>query len=273
MERFILEKYLEILEDLQFLIKNKGFSRIQKENEKSPDNFHFDWINFDIVIPNKPKLKIIAHSFAKDKNALCSLCPEKQIAIKNFFHKGNFPVLILHYTGEYRKGQKTSLKEKDCILKNREVEDILNRLLQKVFQKTFQEFYFQEYPACFFNQERSEPKDWANRIENCWTLVETTVLEHNIQGIIITGGAAVLKYGIEKAKELTGKIQEIQIGSLKIPLVVLRSPEAILAFEQKRKQLEKNKTSIEYKQAREEENKLKQSIVEYMTLFKKRLGV
>ncbi|MCX7997793.1 MAG: hypothetical protein N3A69_02415 [Leptospiraceae bacterium] len=273
MQRAILEQYLEILKDLQFLIQNKDFAFIQKEGERSPESFHFEWVDFNIETQTKPKLKKILPVFAKDRNALCSLCPDRQLPLKNFFQKGEFPVLVLHYTGEFRKGQKTFFKSEKSILRSPEVEDILNRLLYKVFGKTLTQFYFQEYPACIFNHERSTEKDWENRVENCWTLVEKTVIEYQIQGIILTGSAAVLKYGLEKAKELTGKIQEISISSKKIPLIVLRSADAILALEQKRKRLEKNKNSPEYKQAREEENKVKQSIVNYMTLFKERLNI
>ncbi len=272
MQTKVLEGYLEVLRDLEFLIQEQKFAFLKKEGEKSLDSFHFSWLEINHE-PNKTKPKKIFPSSNKEKNVVCQLCPDRQIPIKNFFHKGILPILILHYTAEFRKNQKTTFKSDKSILKNPETEDILNRLLYKVFSKTLPNFYFQEYPACIFNQNTSEGVDWKNRVENCWTLVEDTILKEKIQGIILTGGAAVLKYGLERAKELTGIIQELTIHSKKIPIVVLRSPDALLSLEKKRKQYEKNKNSLEYQKAREEEQEIKQSTLDYMFLFKKRLGL
>lgn len=272
MQREVLEKYVEVLEDLEFLIREQKFPFLRKEGERSLENFHFSWIELGTEL-SKPKPKKVL-PIGKGKNASCQLCPNRQIPIKNFFHKGNVPILILHYTGAFRKNQQTlPPKSEKSILRTVEAEDILNRLLYKVFSKTLPNFYFQEYPACMFNQNTSEDVDWKNRIENCWTFVEDTIREHQIQGIILTGAAAVLKYGMEKAKELTGVIQEISVSSKKIPLVVLRSPDALLSLEQKRKQYEKNKNSPEYQKAREEEQKIKQSTINYMFAFKERVGL
>ena len=258
-----------ILQDFSYLLETEAFPIWSQESEKKPDEFVLRWKSLDLK--SKPLSKKPIRLTSLDKNFACKLCEQKLSGIPNFLKQGNFPVLILHYTGEYRKGQKAFLKRKEQIFRTQEAEEVMDRLLKKVFNLGLSDFYFQEFPACIFNQDISTQEDWELRLNNCWKYVLDSIEEFHIRGIILTGGAAVLKYGKQKALELVGKIQKIEVGNKFIPLVVLRSPEGILQLEEKRKKLELKKESEEYKKARKEEITVKEEILHYMTEFKNRL--
>jgi hypothetical protein len=269
-ERATLDTYLDILGDAKYLIQKGDFPFWKQEGERTPEDYHFSWKSPELS-PSGPIFKKPRTPLSTEKNASCKLCSAKLGPIKGFVQPGNFPVLILHYTGEFRKGQKPFFKRQGQTFRTTEAENLMDRLIRKVFELSFSDFYFQEFPGCMFNHDASSLSDWETRLNHCWQYVEETVRENSIKGIIITGSAAVLKYGKDKALELTGQIQNQVFAGSTIPLVVLRSPEGILHLEEKRKKLESKKSSPEYQKARAEENSVKENIVKYMSEFKSRL--
>jgi hypothetical protein len=146
-------------------------------------------------------------------------------------------------------------------------------MVKKVFNFSMEDLFFQEFPACMFLPDRSNDSDWKERLKNCEIHIVDTIQKYNIKAIIIMGGAAVLYYGQNKAKEYNGLIREIEFQDIKLPCLVLRSPEGILQLENKRKSLETKKDSREFKDAREEENQVKISVVENLTKLKETLEI
>ncbi len=275
MDRIVLEKFLEILQDTKHVLQHSPIPFLQKEGERPIDHFYFKWSSIQ-ASPEKKSTHILPSvlgPLSKEKNASCNLCPKKLSPIKNFFQKGNVPILVLHYTGEIKKGGNNFFKKPNQIFRTLEAEDLFDRLVKKVFGCGIRDLYFQEFPACVFNYDNSLESDWKSRLDHCTTHVEDTIQKNGIKGVIITGSAAVLYYGNEKARELTGKIQTVSFGNVSIPLVVLRSPEGILGVEQKRKKLEINKTSKEFISIQKEETEMKINIVKYMQEFKNRIQI
>jgi hypothetical protein len=271
----VLEKFLEILQDTKYIIQHSQIPFLQKEGERPVDHFYFKWSQVQSN-PEKKSTHVLPANLlplSKEKNASCQLCPKRLSPIKSFFQKGNLPVLVLHYTGEIKPGGNNFFKKPNQIFRTIEAEDLFDRLVKKVFNCTIRDLYFQEFPACVFNYDNSLESDWKSRLEHCTTHVEDTIQKNGIKGVIITGSAAVLYYGNEKAREFTGKIQTVAFGKASVPLVVLRSPEGILSIEQKRKKLEVNKSSKEFISVQKEEAEIKINIIKYMQEFKNRIQI
>ncbi|HMW06964.1 MAG TPA: hypothetical protein PKC94_17885, partial [Leptospiraceae bacterium] len=223
---------------------------------------------------DKQKQALIEKPIDAAENIRCKLCPKKIAGIRNYIHKGNKPVLVLHYTGEFRKGQPSLSKTNPSLaLRTRDSEDLFDRLIKKVFNFSSKEFFFQEYPACSFNHNTSTLADWKTRMEACDLHVKNTILANNIKGIILMGSAAVMRLGAEQAKEKTGKLEPLSFQEVEIPTLVIRSPEGVFSLEEKRKKLEHNKTSEGYKLAKKEEDEVKIGLVEHLTLFKNKIGI
>lgn len=272
METNVLNLYSEILRDAIELLSLDELPIYNLENEKKPEDFKLEWKLklSSIQIPQKPVLT----AKDMDRNFSCKLCPGKLTSIRGFFHKGTKPLLVLHYTGEYKKNAPGYAKSSPTrIFRTTEAEDVFDRLIQKVFGFSSKELFFQEYPACAFNHNTSTDAEWKQRIEFCESHVLNTIKENSIKGILVTGSAAVLKYGMEGALSLTGKIQKFSSYGIELPLMIVRSPEGILSLEKKSKGFENNKSSDDYKKARKEENEVKQNIVSYLYSFKNELGL
>ncbi len=257
------EKFLEILNNISYIIKNNLIPISNFSNEKKIDEYQFETKEI-----KKVEEKIIRPILTGDKNFSCKLCPNKLTAIKTFEYKGNLPVLILHYSGEARKNFSPFTKTKsNLIFKNEKLEDLFDRLCKKAANKNMRDFYFQEFPACSFSPNNSSDSDWTSRINFCKSHVIETLELNQIKTILFIGITAVLFYGKEKANELTGKIIDVEFGGKKYPSMVLRSPEGILSLEDKRKNLENKKNSLEYEQAKKEEDKVKKETLDNFTEF------
>lgn len=257
------EKFLEIIQDSSYLIKNNFIPISYFANEKKIDEFNFEISESKKIEKENPKLNLTG-----EKNFLCKLCKNKLTAIKTFQHKGNIPVLILHYSGETRKKFPPFTKTKsNLIFKNENLEDLFDRLCKKAANKNMRDFYFQEFPACNFSPQNSEEIDWSNRVNLCKSHVIETLESNQIKLILFVGITAVLFYGKEKASEFTGKILDVEFGGKKYSSMVLRSPEGILSLEEKRKNLENKKNSSEYEKAKSEEDKVKKETLENFKEF------
>ncbi|MCB1192851.1 MAG: hypothetical protein H7A23_26790 [Leptospiraceae bacterium] len=269
MKKLAIEKYSDILGDLKYLLINDLVPIYRLQNEEYPEKIQFFWRKQSPKIAS-PELKVVPKPsvFSIEKNFVCKLCKNKLSGIRSFIKKGNKPVLVLHYSGEYRKGRKAISKtSSELIFRTEEENDVFNRMIQKVFGFSFREFFYQEYPACNFNPNETDT-NWEERMINCEEYVKETITKENIQAILMVGASAVLKYGKERAHELIGKTTDFEVENSKIPMIVLRSPEAVLSLEKKSKTFEKNKNSDDYKKAKNEENSIKKQIIEELARFK-----
>ncbi|HMV76506.1 MAG TPA: hypothetical protein PK453_18905 [Leptospiraceae bacterium] len=258
-----------------FILENDEFSGLP---EKTIPDVHLYWKEFAEIPKTEsaravPKTVFNAGSDS-EKNSKCRLCAGKLAPIRSFLHIGSVPVLVLHYTGEFRKKQKPFYKtDRNAVFRTEESENLMDRLVKKVFGFPMRNFYYQEIPACTFNADSSSDADWAERVRNCMIHAEDTIKIHNIRAVIITGAAAVLMLGKDRAGVETGKISKYRFGNTETDGIVLRSPEGMLSLEARRKSFEKNKNSEEYKRAREEENRVKEDTVKYMTEFRNRFSL
>lgn len=273
-ERIVLEKYLEIINELKSVIDSEEFIEYKFEDELYPDDIELSWKKLDPYKVLPSNLFHISRPTVPEesRNILCKKCKDRVSAIRGFIHKGSLPILVLHFTGEISPTKKVFSKSgKNQIFREPKQEEIFDRMIQKVFSVSMRDLYYQEFPGCNFKNQTSSVLDWEQRTKNCIEHVQKTVLSENIQGIIITGRAAVSFFGFEKAESFLEKILPFELESTILPSIVIRSPEKILSLEETKKRYEKNKESNDYKNAAEEEKKIKLQIVNSLTEFKNKV--
>ncbi|EQA43669.1 hypothetical protein LEP1GSC050_1271 [Leptospira broomii serovar Hurstbridge str. 5399] len=268
----LLQELKSILQDLRFLIKKEDFPIFRKRGEPDPqtmelvwkENWNFGYTSTESGVPTQTRgVQVRIPPKEQDRNFSCKLCPERLSAVRHFIVRGRKKVLVLHYTGEFQPNKPSYAKTSpQRIFRTPEAENLFDRMIQKEFGFSMREFYYQEYPACLFSQDRSSELDWKRRVENCRVHVKETVQKEGIKGIILLGAAATLAFGKEEAAKLLGKTVEFEPG---IPMVILRSPEAILSSEQKRKEASPN--SSEFLEAKKKEIEVKESVLSQLNLF------
>ncbi|TGL59431.1 hypothetical protein [Leptospira sarikeiensis] len=261
-----------ILQDFKFLVQNGEFPILRRQGEKDPEDLDLEWKESwtwsstsqkESGTAPIPGIQMRIPPKKEDRNFSCKLCPDRLSAIRHFIIRGRKKILVLHYTGETVSGKQSYVKTSPLkIFRSSEAEDVFDRMIQKVFGFTMKEFYYQEFPGCLFSQDRSTEDDWKRRTNNCRIQVQETVQEEEIQGIILLGAAAPLLFGKDEAIGQMGKTLEFQPG---VPMVVLRSPEAILAAEQKRKSSKAD--SPEFQEAKKKEIEVKESILSQLGIF------
>lgn len=269
----VYSQFANILSDVEYLLKEESFEIFRLPDEKNPFGYQFKWTPI-FSEHDKFKQSQIAKPSDIAENMKCKLCPKKLAGIRNYLHKGNKQVLVLHYTSEYRKGQSSLTKLNPSLtLRTRDSEDLFDRLIKKVFNFSSKDLFFQEYPACNFNHNASTLDDWKVRMDACNLHVKNTIQSHGIKAVILMGSAAVMRLGAEEARNKTGKLELLSFGDLEIPTLVIRSPEGVFSLEEKRKKLESNKSSEAYKAAKKEEDEVKKGLVDQLTHFKNTMGV
>ena len=139
-------------------------------------------------------------------------------------------------------------------------------MIQKAFNFTLDDLYFQELPGCNFNP--NQQNNWPEIVNNCMEHVYDTIENESIQCVIIIGAAAQLYFN-NTAEENMNDIFFIDCNNRKIPAIVSRSPESVLALESKRAKYEDNKSSADYITAKEEEIHVKKSILSQLELIRK----
>ncbi|MCE9500777.1 MAG: hypothetical protein K8R21_09785 [Leptospira sp.] len=264
-----LENLIAIIKDTVYLIRNEKIPVNHFKNEKDPEEIKFIWEENKPAIHLQPGIILKGTPEKSERNFICKLCPERISGIRTFIRRGRKPVLVLHYTGEHRKNHKPFSKKNNLqIFRTKEAEDLFGRMIEKSFGFSHLEFFYQEYPGCIFNPDKSEDTDWSRRTENCKSQINETVTPEDIKAIIMLGNSAILTFGIDEAKKMTGKLNYFEINGKQIPMIVLRSPEAVLQLEAKRQKFEKNPDSTEYKTAKSEESELKKTILAELQIFK-----
>ncbi|TGK35042.1 hypothetical protein EHQ12_15685 [Leptospira gomenensis] len=276
MDKRVLTDLTRILGYLKFLIQKKRIPVLQFSGEKPPETSELVWTEEEWNSTSENDLKLESEGIqirrparAAERNFTCKLCTDRISAVRNFLVKGRKPILVLHYTGEIAPGRPAFTKTSpDQIFRTKEAEDLFDRMIRKQFGFGHREFYYQEYPACVFAHTKSNANDWKLRTEKCETQVKETIDSEKIRGIILLGTSAIAVYGKEKAIEMMGRTLEFLPG---IPMVVLRSPEAIAAVETKRRNFKGNKESFEFETIKKEEVSVKESILSQLALFQEKL--
>jgi hypothetical protein len=227
MEKSLKNKVIDTIRDLSFLIRTNDFPIFQKSHESIPD---IQWkfvsspkIENPILLKHKP-----IHKLSESRNVSCKSCPNKNSGISNFIHNGRIPFLILHSTiqksnlGFYQSKKKSP----KLIFTDETLQSFIDNLFLKELGYSIKEFHIQEYPGCNFPEISAET--FIQNVKTCRLQVDETIITGNLKGFILFGTAAIHRFGMEKAKEMTGQIQVLNLGSDKIPFIITRSPEALM---------------------------------------------
>ncbi len=201
-------------------------------------------------------------------NFRCTLCPDRMYPVRRYNRSGRKPVLVLYHGGSFGKGPARLDRSRDFIFGSAEEDDLFERMLGAVdsgeTKLVLEDLHYQEYPACHFNAVRSTPDDWRDRGAHCLTHVHDTVEREGIRLLILTGPAAVILLGPERARELSESCERIGVntGSREIPALVMRSPAALLALEAKRKRLQRaDADDARYRETAEQEKSIKRQML------------
>ena len=196
-------------------------------------------------------------------NFRCSLCADRMYPVRRYNRPGRRPILVLYHSGSYGRGPARLDRSRDHIFGSPEEDDLFARMLGAV-GLSLEDLHYQEYPACHFNAVRSTGDDWRDRGDHCLGHVHETVARSEIQLMILTGPAAVILLGEERALELSidcGKAW-IPVGDREVPALVMRSPAALIALENKRKKLKtRGGDEAAVKEALDEEKRVKNQVV------------
>lgn len=173
-------------------------------------------------------------------NFRCALCPDRMYPVRKFNREGRRPILVLYHSGSYGRGPARLDRSRETIFGSPEEDDLFRRMLGAV-DLQLEELHYQEYPACHFNAVRSTAGDWKDRGDHCLSHVQDTIARSGIELLILTGPAAVILLGEERARALSADCGRAMIasaaGDREIPALVMRSPAALIALESKRKRL------------------------------------
>lgn len=206
-------------------------------------------------------------SFAPERTGLpanfrCTLCSDRMYPVKRYYRSGRLPVLVLLHNGLLAPGPARLDRSEQFVFGSRAEDELFERMVSAV-GKTPGDFHFQEYTACHFNADRSLPEDWNERGRNCLTHLNDTIVRENIRLLLVTGPAAVLLLGEEKAHAMAtgGEGIHLPLGDGEIPAMAIRSPAALLALENKRRRAGEQGNESAYKQIVRQEKDIKKSIV------------
>jgi hypothetical protein len=256
---------------MKFVLQKKEIPIFKYESEVDPNETFFPWKSLVQLLPET----LIKQKKEKQRNSRelanfpCTLCPGKISGIRNYFQIGRKPILVLHYSGVTSSKEKPFTKRfVNQIFRDKITEVTWSNLIQKVFGFSFEEFYYEEYPACTFGGVDFIESDWQYRVNQCKIHLKDNLKEFGIQAIILLGSSARLLFGSEKAKEYLGKEIEWDIDGQKIPLLTIRSPEALVFLEEKSK---KNDSESNLFQFGKEKAELEETFISQLSLMKKYL--
>ena len=184
--------------------------------------------------------------------------------VRKYRRTGKKPILLLYYNGAFGTRQRPDRSDK-LHFATKEEDDLFGRMLTAA-GLSMDEIYFQEYPACHFNDSRSLPEEWNDRAGHCLGHVNDTIKEFDIRAVLLTGPAAIFLLSEEKAREhaLSGEPLPLPLADRELPALVLRSPAALLALEAKREKLKAAgpEREADYKQTVQEEKQIKKAILQ-----------
>ncbi|MCR9144531.1 MAG: hypothetical protein NXI24_19995 [bacterium] len=196
-------------------------------------------------------------------NFRCDLCPDRMYPVRRYNREGRRRILVLYHSGSFgARGPARLDRSRETIFGSPEEDDLFTRMLGAV-NLEIDELHYQEYPACHFNAVRSAPDDWSQRGEHCLSHVRDTISRHDIELLILTGPAAVILLGEERARALSAECGRAMIsaGEREVPALVMRSPAALIALETKRKRLQERGEEQSAAAAVAEEKRIKKQVV------------
>lgn len=267
-QKTILENFTDILKETKFLIQNQTLPVFRFQEETDPNDFVFPWKS---KVPESLEIQKKQQKESQRKNRdlinfSCTLCQGKLSGVRQFLHKGRKPILVLHYSGATTAKEKPFTKTRpNQIFKDKLTEVSWDGIIQKVFGFSFEEFYYEEYPACTFSHTDSKETDWKQRLETCKVHVKETVEEFGIKAIVILGSSARLLFGPEKAKEQLGKVEDLDLNGIKIPMLTTRSPEALVFLGEKAKKSDSETNLFQYGKEKQD---LEESFISHLSVLK-----
>ncbi|TGL57404.1 hypothetical protein EHQ58_14030 [Leptospira ognonensis] len=263
----IFESLVDIFDDAQYFIKKNSLPIFHLRSEADPHDIAFSWK----ALTKKTKEQKQKETQEKQRtnrelaNFPCSLCSNKTTGIKNYFYPGRFPILVLHYSGASSSKEKPFVKKNPKqVFKEELTGKVWNDLIKSVYHFSSEELFYQEYPACNFSAVSVKDEDWKVRTENCKSFVEDNVREFDLKGIILLGSSAKHVFGAELAKQMVGKLTTWQFSGKEIPVMTLRSPEALVFLDEKSKQKSEEKSLFHYA---EEKNALELAYKEQLSIL------
>ncbi|TGN18522.1 hypothetical protein [Leptospira idonii] len=262
-KKTIFTELVEIIEDTKYFLKKNTLPVYKYETEPDPNDLHFLWKPLTKKSGEQKALetKEKQRSNRETINFPCSLCTGKVSGIKNFFYRGRKPILVLHYSGATTPKEKPFVKKNpNQIFREQLTEKVWGDLIQKAFGFSYLELFHQEYPACNFSHTQSTEMDWKKRVDTCKVYVEENIKDFQIEAIVILGSSAKLVFGAEKAKESLGKLIEWEIAGKKIPVLTIRSPEALVFLDEKSKGKASDEDTALFQYA-QERNSLEESFL------------
>lgn len=194
-------------------------------------------------------------------NFRCELCHSRLYPVNQYLRTGKLPVLILYYNMALQSRSLQRDRSAVHIFGGPKEDNLWNRILSKL-GFTMNDFYYQEYLACHFNASRSTESDWQERAAHCKQHLIDTITKYKLSKVVLSGNAALLLLTKEQADKYakTAKVFDFIIGKEKLQAVVLRSPSALLAIENRRESQGMQNTE-KYQQLVAEEKDIKNNIL------------
>ena len=218
-------------------------------------------------------------AMVSSRNFKCDMCSYRLYPVHNFLRlKKNVSTrdapatLILHYNGplvsQPRSGHAPSFRDNSSnyIFGSKEADQIFTHVLSG-FDCHLDDFYYQEYLACYFNPDRSTEADWEARALACQSQVEQTIQEHRIERLIVCASAAIVHLGKEKALGYLKQAESclLSFGKIKdLPALIVCSPQSLAALARRRIE------SIEIEERQrwlEKEREIKEHMHKALALF------
>ncbi|MBL8021627.1 MAG: hypothetical protein JNM27_18290 [Leptospirales bacterium] len=152
-------------------------------------------------------------------NFACGFCPERMYPVKRFMITGKLPVLVLFFNGSVTPTKIRPERSDICILASKEEDALFEQTLRDSGFSGMSDFYFQQFPACHFNPQRSTMSDWQRRANHCTEHVRATIQTHGIKHILVSSPSSQFLLGKEETQRLTtsGEMFSLPIGSESIP--------------------------------------------------------
>ncbi|MCE9600095.1 MAG: hypothetical protein K8S54_19195 [Spirochaetia bacterium] len=149
------------------------------------------------------------------QNFACGFCPERIYPVKRFMVPGRLPVLVLFFNGSVTPTKMRPERSDVCILASKEEDALFDSTMREAGFEGINDFYFQQFPACHFNPQRSNMQDWQRRANHCTEHVRATIEGHSIQHVLISSPSSQFLLGKDETQRLTesGELFPLEIGS------------------------------------------------------------
>jgi len=171
--------------------------------------------------PSATTPKVVGRALAA--NVSCSLCPERLFPVKKYLRKGKLPVLVLFFNGSVTPTKVRPDRSDVCILASKEEDDFFSQALG-LAGFSVSDFYFQQFPACHFNSQRSVMQDWLRRSTNCTQHLIATTEACGIKHVLLSSPSSQFLLGKTESQRLieSGESFQLRVGAQGIEANVFR---------------------------------------------------